>query len=158
MRVLQQTNVSGKTFPLAYSLEQLWPKQTSAVTSNDLEVADILTIRVQSIQLDSVPNVLPPKTEGTTYIGETRFPNNTGNKQTTYFSKLDRLPEKPEAAATKEYNQDKEQKLSALHSTAGRRQFTLNKSNHHKWLWLSGILIVCAIAVTAGLVKRKRGA
>jgi RNA polymerase sigma factor (sigma-70 family) len=29
--------------------------------------------------------------------------------------------------------------------------------SNRKWLWLSGILVVCAIAVIAGLMKRKRG-
>jgi hypothetical protein len=152
MKVLEETNVGGKTFPLVYSLDQLWPKFTGAVTSNDLEVADTLTIRVHSIKLDSVPDVLPPKTEGTTYIGETRFPNNAGNKQTTYFSKLDRLPEKPEAEAIKEYKQQTEP-----HSTTvNRRRHKLEQASNHKWIWLSAILIVSIVTVIIGLIKRKQ--
>ena len=41
-------------------------------------------------------------------------------------------------------------------STANRRGFDSGQSLHYKWIWLAGILIVCAIAVTAGLIKRKR--
>jgi hypothetical protein len=152
--ILEETNIGGESFPLVYTCEQFWPKQTGAVTSNDLEVADSLTIRVHSIQLDSVPDVLPPKTEGVTAVGEARFPNNTGNKQIVYFPTLDRLPEKPEAAIIQEYNQ--KQKQAASHTTAGRRRLDLARPSNRKWIWLSVILIISAIAVIAGLIKRKR--
>jgi RNA polymerase sigma factor (sigma-70 family) len=150
VRVLEETNVRGKTFPAVFTCEQLKPKLSGAVTSNDLEQLAIFTIHVHAIRLDSVPEVLPPKTEGTTMIGETRFPNNTENKQTVYLSTADRLPEKPEVEAIKEYNQN--------HSmTTGWRQLKPEQSPRHKWAWLSVILAVSALMVIIRLMIRKRG-
>jgi hypothetical protein len=152
VRVLEETNVGNKTFPLIFTCELFEPK-SGAVTSNDLDAAAICTIRVHSIKLNSVPNVLPPRTEGTTLVGEARFPNNTRDKQIVYFSTLDRLPEKPEAAAIKEYEQ--EQKRSALPSIAVRRQLKSEQPANHKWIWFSGVLIISVIVVIAGLIKKK---
>jgi RNA polymerase sigma factor (sigma-70 family) len=152
LRVLAETNVGNMAFPLVFTCEQLWPKRNGAVTSNDVEQAAIFTINVHAIRLDSVPDVLPPKTEGTTAVGETRFPNNTADKQTVYFSTLDRLPEKLEEEAIKAYKQQ-----AASHSTmASLRRIKSGRLSNHKWIWLSAILIISTIAVIVGLMKSNR--
>ncbi len=152
VRVLEETNVGKMIFPLVFTCEQLWPKRTGAVTSDDVEQAALFTINVRAIRLDSVPDVLTPKTDGVTAVGETRFPNNLGNKQTVYMSTADRLPEKPEAKAIKEYK-----KQAASHSTTrNRRWLKPEQFSSHKWIWFSGILIFLSIVVIAGLMKKRR--
>ncbi|HTX22225.1 MAG TPA: sigma-70 family RNA polymerase sigma factor [Candidatus Aquilonibacter sp.] len=156
VRVLQETNVNGYVFPLVYTYEQFKPKLNGAFSSNDVEHELLVTVNVHTIQLDSVPDVLPPKTEGTTAIGETRFPNNTNYKQTVYFSKADRLPEKPEAEPVKEYNQGNQEAASRWAAT-NRYQIRSGQRSNHGWIWYSAIPIILAGATIAGLMKRRRG-
>ena len=86
VRVLQETNINGDGFPLVYTYEQFRPKLNGGTSSNEVEHQFLVTVNVHSIRFDSVPQILPPKTEGTTAVGETRFPNNTNYEQSFYFS------------------------------------------------------------------------
>jgi RNA polymerase sigma factor (sigma-70 family) len=150
VRVLSETNIDNKTFPMAYTYEQFRPKLDGVILTNDVEHQFFVMVNVHSIRLDSVPDVLPPKTVGTTAIGETRFPNNAENKQTLYFSKLDHLPEKTEAEAVKEYNLEHKQPFQS----AATRHLKLEQHSNHKWISIA--LLVSAIAAIAFLIKRKR--
>ncbi|MGA2854578.1 MAG: hypothetical protein ABSE90_10675, partial [Verrucomicrobiota bacterium] len=46
---------------------------------------------------------------------------------------------------------------TSLRLTTAHRRLQLEQSSNHKWIWLSVIFIISAIAVIAGLLKRKRG-
>jgi RNA polymerase sigma factor (sigma-70 family) len=152
VRVLSETNINNKTFPMAYTYEQFRPKLDGVILTNDVEHQFFVMVNVHSVRLDSVPDVLPLKTVGTTAIGETRFPNNAENKQTLYFSKLDHLPEKTEAEAVKEYNLEHGQSSNS----SATRHLKLEQHSSHKWIWISIALLVSAIAAITFLIKRKR--
>jgi RNA polymerase sigma factor (sigma-70 family) len=152
IRVLSETNINSKSFPMTYTYEQFRPKLDGVISTNDVEHQLLVTVNVHSIRLDSVPDVLPPKTVGTTAIGETRFPNNAENKQTLYFSKLDHLPEKTEAEAVKEYNLEHGQPSNS----SATRHLKLEQHSSRKWIWISIALLVSATAALTFLIKRKR--
>jgi RNA polymerase sigma factor (sigma-70 family) len=181
VRVLQETNFNGKTFPMVYTYEQFRPKVNGNTSSNDVEHQLLVTVNARTIRLHSVPDILTPRTKGVTMVNDHRFPNENGamllsdprlpngirnkrgipsrvppgnfEQQALYLSTADRLPEKPDVEEIKKF---KEQ--MATHSMAADQpQYTLEHFQKHKWFWLSAILIIPAIAVFARLMKRKRG-
>jgi hypothetical protein len=181
VRVLQETNINGKTFPMVYTYEQFSPKVNGATSSNDVEHQLLVTVNARTIRMHSVPDVLTPKTKGATLVNDHRFANENGvsllndprlpndirkkggipprlppgsfEKPALYLSTADRLPEKPDVEAINKF------KLQIMSHPipADQRQFTLEQFQNNKWIWLSVILIISAIAAFAGLMKRKLG-
>jgi RNA polymerase sigma factor (sigma-70 family) len=147
LRVLQVTNINGEIFPLIYTFEGFRPNWKS----NVIERSFLVTVNVSKIKLHSVAEVLTPKMEGETVVQDHRVSDalrNPGRYTTTEVH----LPEKPNFEAIKKFRQ---QRASHLPTTS-RRQFVLKNSDNYKWFWLSAIIIICAVVVTIGLIKRKR--
>jgi RNA polymerase sigma factor (sigma-70 family) len=114
VRVLHDTNINGRIFPTEYTYEQFRPNFDNATSTNTVEHQLWVTVKVQKIRLHSVPDVLPPKTDGATAVNDFRLTIslklNQNSKQpfeitygAEYLSTAGRLPEKPEAAAIQAY-------------------------------------------------------
>ena len=166
VRVLQETNINGRTFPMVYTYEGFSPKVNGTTSSNEFEHRVLVTVNARTIRLHSVPDVLTPKTKGETMVNDQRFPNEIRNKreipsrfppgrfeqQALYLSTADRLPEKPDVEAIKKFKQQ-----IASHSTStSRRRIGVEQPSNHKWVWFSSLLIVSGIAAIAWRMKRKR--
>jgi RNA polymerase sigma factor (sigma-70 family) len=179
VRVLQEKNISGKTFPMVYTYEQFSPKVSAVSSSNDVEHQLLVTVNARTFQMHSVPDVLTPKTKGATLVNDHRFPNENGamllndprlpndigNKmgipsrlppgsfesQSIYLSTADRLPEKPDVEAINNF----QQRIASHSISMDQGQSTLEQFPKYKWILFSAILIVSTIAVIAGLLKRK---
>jgi hypothetical protein len=70
-----------------------------------------------------------------------------------YLSTADRLPEKPDVEAIKKFRQQ----MVSHPIAADQREFTFEQFPKYKWICLFAILIILAIAVFAGFMKRKGG-
>jgi len=126
-RVQTETNVGGKTFPLVYTYEQFRPQLKNGVSSNDLVQQFLVTVKVQSVHLTSVPDILPPATKGKTRIFESRFPNLPATRSPiAYSSSATRLPETPEPAAVSQYHMEMafQHRLAAHTAEAQAAQMT----------------------------------
>ena len=152
MRVLEQTNIGGNVFPLRFTCEMFRPKRSGAVTSNDLDLAVTITIQTDAIRLDSIPQILTPKTEGTTAVGESRLTDGTRNDQIVYFSTASRLPEKPETKVIEADHPEIARRLTA--STSHRLES--QPIVHGRWIWGGIVLVVVAAGTVAGLLIRRR--
>lgn len=129
LRVLQQRTINGKTFPVLYTYQQFRPESPGEATSNDLIPQASTTVRVRTIRLHDVPDVLPPKVQGKTIVTDQRyttdrqgepvkFPTRPGHivPDGIYFTSEGRLPTKPNIKAIKKFEEerDSENKLRGL--------------------------------------------
>jgi RNA polymerase sigma factor (sigma-70 family) len=159
-RVLQETNINGRTFPTIFTYEQFSPKINDPASSNKVEHQYLVTVNVRTIRLKSVPYIRPPKTEGTTAVTDRRMlskqavpqrsPPGLFEQQSLYFSTADFLPEKPDVEAIKK-TQEESHTIMAI-----RHPFESEELSNRKWIWLPVILIVSAVATIAGLTRRNR--
>jgi RNA polymerase sigma factor (sigma-70 family) len=152
MRVLEQTNVGTHVFPKTFTCELFRPWRDSAVTSNDLNLAVTITVTADAIRLHSIPRILPPKTDGITYVGECRLTGGSRTNQITYNSTADRLPERPEINAIKAGHPE----LARLVATVSGRWSESPSHSFNKWIWGGIVLVVAATAMVAGLHLRRR--
>jgi len=124
LRVLQEKMINGKTFPMVYTYQQFRPKFPGDTTTNDLIMLASTTVRVRTIRLHAVPDVLPPEVQGETSVMDHRytvdaqgervkFPRRPGHivPDGMYFTSRGRLPEQPDVKALKKYEDERDSQL-----------------------------------------------
>jgi len=167
LRVLGATNLAGQTFPLVYTYEQFKPKLNGA-SSNEVESQFLVTVNVRTIRLEAVPEVLTPKMAGATEVYDHRFADGSSHQGEVsalflsghpidgpgmYQTTAERLPEKVDVAAIEQFNQQ----FTFASTTPNQRPVTAERFSKAKWIWPPAILIIMAVVVRAGWMKRKHG-
>ena len=120
VRVLKEEKINGRIFPTKYTYEQLQESRSNANPTNDWML--LVTVNVRKIRLHSVPDVLPPKIDGPTFVNDYRLSYTLHPKTKTmesfamtygavYMSNAKRLPEKPDTASIESYKKQ----LKRLH-------------------------------------------
>jgi RNA polymerase sigma factor (sigma-70 family) len=104
VRVMEATNINGRTFPMEYTYEQFRQNMENPALSTNVQLR--VSVKVNKIILHDVPDVLPPMTDGETIVNDYRgsaFSFPAGGNLYIYTS--GRLPEKPDRKAINQFRE-----------------------------------------------------
>jgi hypothetical protein len=160
--------VNGLTLPTRFSLEELYLDLAASpvgLKTNFNIFGSVNIVRAVCGRTNFVPEL----SEGT-YVDDRRFARAAKPVEAlAYMITNGMWPEMKAEWLQKEYQNElnmrahmiesigQKQVQTSLRLTTAHRRLQLEQSSNHKWIWLSVIFIISAIAVIAGLLKRKRG-
>jgi hypothetical protein len=121
LRVLQEKTTNGKTFPMVYTFETFRPKFPGEVTTNNVIKQLEATVRVRTVRLHTVPEVLPPKIPGETIVWDKRYTTDREGERVNFpmrrghlvpdglfYMSRGRLPEEPDVKAIKKFEDERD--------------------------------------------------
>ena len=145
------TNIDGLTLPRKFLFKEFYLDSTKSPVL--LKTNFNISGSVDSVRAFSTrSNFVPDLTEAT-YVDDRRFARAAKPIEAlAYMVTNGTWPDMKAEWLQKEYRHELD---ARAHMISPHRRLQIQQASSHKWIWLSGIVIVCAIVVTAGLVARK---
>lgn len=154
--VQESTNVDGLTLPTKFSLEELYldlGKSPAQLKTNYTIIGSVNSVRAVSTRTNFVPDLSEP-----TYVDDRRFVRAAKPVEALAYMVTNGIwPDMKGEWLQNEYQHELTVRANMVKFGGQKPGHPVFRPAGHKWLWFSGILIVCAITVAAGLLKRKRG-